>query len=241
MGMYPKVYFWGINNLKLYTIMRLIKNVLGIAAIAVITLSTTTVKAQDFGADVVSSYVWRGTQFGTGPAVQPWFTLPSISESLELGVWGSFPLSDDAAGQTYELDLYPSYDFGPFALTVTNYTFPGSTGAYGEDYELFDGDLEVTASGSVGPIGLTVGYFTDLEALYIEAGTTVAGMDLAIGYGSDAAGGFYVGDEDSGLVNVSLGGSKEIKITEDYSLPLFGSFIYNPTAEAAFMVVGVSF
>ena len=192
--------------------MKLIKNVLGIAAIAVLTLSTTTVKAQDFGADVVSSYVWRGTQFGTGPAVQPWFTLPSITESLELGVWGSFPLSDDAAGQTYELDLYASYDFGPFGLTVTNYTFPGSTGVYGDDYELFDGDLEVTASGSIGAIGLTVGYFTDLEALYIEAGTTVAGMDLAIGYGSDAAGAFYVGDEDSGLVNVSLGGSKDIKI-----------------------------
>lgn len=221
--------------------MKLIKNLFGIAAIAVLTLSTTNLKAQDFGADVVSSYVWRGTQFGTGPAVQPWFTLPSITESLELGVWGSFPLSDDAAGQTYELDLYASYDFGPFALTVTNYTFPGSTGVYGDDYELFDGDLEVTASGSIGAIGLTVGYFTDLEALYIEAGTTVAGMDLAIGYGSDAAGGFYVGDEDSGLVNVSLGGSKDIKITEDYSLPLFGSFIYNPTAEAAFMVVGVSF
>mgnify|MGYP001221934010 CR=1 FL=1 len=219
--------------------MKLIKNVFGIAAIAVLTLSTTTVKAQDFGADVVSSYVWRGTQFGTGPVIQPWFTLPTITDALELGVWGSFPVA--GGDQTYELDLYASYDFGPLALTVTNYTFPGATGAYGDDYGLFDGDLEVTASGSIGAIGLTVGYFTDLEALYIEAGTTIAGMDLAIGYGSDAAGAFYVGDEDSGLVNVSLGGSKDIKITEDYSLPLFGSFIYNPTAEAAFMVVGVSF
>ena len=188
---------------------------------------------------MVSSYVWRGTQFGTGPVIQPWFTLPTITDALELGVWGSFPVA--GGDQTYELDLYASYDFGPLALTVTNYTFPGATGAYGDDYGLFDGDLEVTASGSIGAIGLTVGYFTDLEALYIEAGTTIAGMDLAIGYGSDAAGAFYVGDEDSGLVNVSLGGSKDIVITEDYSLPLFGSFIYNPTAEAAFMVVGVSF
>ena len=219
--------------------MKLIKNVFGVAAIAVMTLSTTNVKAQDFGADVVSSYVWRGTQFGTGPVIQPWFTLPTITDALELGVWGSFPVA--GGDQTYELDLYASYDFGPLALTVTNYTFPGATGAYGDDYGLFDGDLEVTASGSIGAIGLTVGYFTDLEALYIEAGTTIAGMDLAIGYGSDAAGAFYVGDEDSGLVNVSLGGSKDIVITEDYSLPLFGSFIYNPTAEAAFMVVGVSF
>ena len=237
--------------------MKLIKNSIVMIFVVIISFTTTEIKAQDFGADVVSSYVWRGTQFGTGPAVQPWFTLPELTSGLELGAWGSFPLSDDggerASGQTYELDLYASYDFGPFALTVTNYTFNNPNGVYGETvddgvtvykdsgYELFDGDMEVTVSTSLGAIGLTVGYFTDLEALYVEAGTTVAGMDLAIGYGSDAAGGFYVGDEDSGLVNVSLGGSKDIKITEDYSLPLFGSFIYNPTAEAAFMVVGVSF
>lgn len=219
--------------------MKLIKNSIILFFAVVLSFTTTELKAQDFGADVVSSYVWRGTQFGTGPVIQPWFTLPTITDALELGVWGSFPVA--GGDQTYELDLYASYDFGPLALTVTNYTFPGATGAYGDDYGLFDGDLEVTASGSIGAIGLTVGYFTDLEALYIEAGTTIAGMDLAIGYGSDAAGAFYVGDEDSGLVNVSLGGSKDIVITEDYSLPLFGSFIYNPTAEAAFMVVGVSF
>lgn len=221
--------------------MKLIKNSIILSFAVVLSFTTTDLKAQDFGADVVSSYVWRGTQFGTGPAVQPWFTLPEITSGLELGVWGSFPLSDAGTGQTYELDLYASYDFGPFALTVTNYTFPTATGAYDtESYELFDGDMEVTASASLGPIGLTVGYFTDLEALYVEAGTTVAGMDLAIGYGSDADGAFYAGG-DSGLVNVSLGGSKDIKITDDYSLPLFGSFIYNPDAEAAFMVVGMSF
>ena len=219
--------------------MKLIKNSIILSFAVVLSFTTTDLKAQDFGADVVSSYVWRGTQFGTGPVIQPWFTLPTITDALELGVWGSFPVA--GGDQTYELNIYASYDFGPLALTVTNYTFPGATGAYGDDYGLFDGDLEVTASGSIGAIGLTVGYFTDLEALYIEAGTTIAGMDLAIGYGSDAAGAFYVGDEDSGLVNVSLGGSKDIVITEDYSLPLFGSFIYNPTAEAAFMVVGVSF
>ena len=225
--------------------MKLIKNSIILIFAVALSFTSTEIKAQDFGADVVSSYVWRGTQFGTGPAVQPWFTLPELTSGLELGVWGSFPLSDDggehASGQTYELDLYASYDFGPFALTVTNYTFPTATGVYDTaSYELFDGDMEVTASTSLGAIGLTVGYFTDLEALYVEAGTTVGGMDLAIGYGSDGDGAFYAGG-DSGLVNVSLGGSKDLKISDDYSLPFFGSFIYNPDAEAAFMVVGMSF
>ena len=225
--------------------MKLIKNSIILIFVVILSFTTTEVKAQDFGADVVSSYVWRGAQFGSGPAVQPWFTLPELTSGLELGVWGSFPLSDDggehASGQTYELDLYASYDFGPFALTITNYTFPTASGAYdGSGYELFDGDMEVSASASLGAIGLTVGYFTDLEALYVEAGTTVAGMDLAIGYGSDGDGAYYAGG-DSAIVNVSLGGSKDIKITDDYSLPLFGSFIYNPDAEAAYMVVGMSF
>ena len=34
-------------------------------------LSTNISYSQDFGADLVSSYVWRGTQFGSGSHIQP--------------------------------------------------------------------------------------------------------------------------------------------------------------------------
>ena len=216
---------------------------LAFAALFFTTFGTQKVEAQDFGADVASSYVWRGTQFGNGPHVQPWMSLGY--GNLELGAWGSVPLTAGDGGT--ELDLYVSYDLGPLALTVTNYTFPNtspvSKGAYVDGEGLFEGDyLEVSGSGSVGPIDLTVGYFTELEALYIEAGFSVGVVDVALGYGSDK-------DEEttwyanggSGLVNVSLGGSKDIKITDDYSLPVFGSLIYNPDAETAFLVFGMSF
>ena len=46
-------------------------------------------KAQDLGADLVSSYVWRGTQFGSGAHIQPYVSLST--GDLELGAWGSFP------------------------------------------------------------------------------------------------------------------------------------------------------
>ena len=39
----------------------------------------------------------------------------------------------------------------------------------------------------------------------------------------------------------SFSGEKDIKISEEYALPVFGSFIYNPDAEAAFLVFGFSF
>jgi len=203
-----------------------------------ISFNTNTMSAQDFGGDIVSSYVWRGTQFGSGAHIQPWMTLGS--GNLEAGVWGSFPTT--ASGGGNELDMYLSYNFGNFALTVTNYTFPTDNGTYGEGNPgLFDGDwMEVSGSADFGPVGLTVGYFTDAEALYIEATFPIGAVGIGVGYGSDGKDPFYAGG-DSGLVNLSFGGSKDIKFTEEFSLPVFGSFIYNPDSKAAFLVFGMSF
>ena len=213
---------------------------LAFAALFFTTFGTQKVEAQDFGADIASSYVWRGTQFGNGPHVQPWMSLGY--GNLELGAWGSVPLTAGDTGA--ELDLYVSYDLGPLALTVTNYTFPNTSpasgGAYVDGEGLFEGDyLEVSGSGSVGPIDLTVGYFTELEALYIEAGFSIGVVDVAIGYAGEDDSNWYVSE--AGLCNISVGGSKEVKITDDYSLPLFGSLVYNPDAESAFLVFGMSF
>ena len=94
---------------------------------------------------------------------------------------------------------------------------------------------------TVGPIDLTVGYFTEVEALYVEAGFSLGVVDFALGYGSDDEATAWYANGDSGLVNIAIGGSKDIKITEDYSLPLFSSFVYNPDAESAFLVFGMSF
>ena len=54
------------------------------------------VQSQDFGADVVSSYVWRGTQFGQGMHIQPWMTVGN--GGFEGGIWGSFPTTAGGGG-----------------------------------------------------------------------------------------------------------------------------------------------
>ena len=198
--------------------------------------SNQNVQSQDFGADVVSSYVWRGTQFGEGPHIQPYIS--TGKGGFEVGLWGSFPTT--AGGGGNELDAYISYDFGPLALTVTNYTFPDGDGTYSSG-GFFEGDLEISASTEIGGLSLMGGYFLDLETLYIEAGFGLGDVDFAIGFGSDSADAFYVGAGESAVCNVSFGYSKEIKITDDYSLPLFSSFIFNPKSEAAFIVFGASF
>ena len=200
-------------------------------------LSPNISYSQDFGADLVSSYIWRGTQFGSGAHIQPYMDLGS--GNLTGGVWGSFPTSAKGGGN--ELDLWVSYDFGPLALTVTNYTFPGEGGVYADGEGLFNGDYtELAASTSIMGVDLSAGYFTEVEALYVELGFSTGAVDIALGYGDDQADGFYAGGG-SGLVNMSFSGSKDIQISDNYALPVFGSFIINPEAETAFLVFGISF
>jgi|TARA_B100001939_G_scaffold332559_1_gene331677 hypothetical protein len=200
-------------------------------------LSTNISYSQDFGADVVSSYVWRGTQFGSGVHIQPYMTLGS--GNFEAGLWGSFPTTAEGGGN--ELDAYLSYDFGPLALTVTNYTFPGEGGLYSDGEGFFDGDYtEISGSTSIMGIDLLAGYFTEVEALYVELGFGAGPVDIAIGYGEDQGDAFYA-NGGSGIVNMSFSGSKEIQISDSFSLPVFGSFILNPEAETAFLVFGISF
>jgi hypothetical protein len=200
-------------------------------------LSPNISYSQDFGADLVSSYIWRGTQFGSGAHIQPYMDLGS--GNLTGGVWGSFPTSAKGGGN--ELDLWVSYDFGPLALTVTNYTFPSEGGVYADGEGLFNGDYtELAASTSIMGVDLSAGYFTEAEALYVELGFSTGAVDIALGYGDDQADGFYAGGG-SGLVNMSFSGSKDIQISDNYALPVFGSFILNPEAETAFLVFGISF
>ena len=200
-------------------------------------LSPNISYSQDFGADLVSSYVWRGTQFGSGAHIQPYMDLGS--GNLTGGVWGSFPTSAKGGGN--ELDLWVSYDFGPLALTVTNYTFPSEGGVYADGEGLFNGDYtELAASTAIMGVDLSAGYFTEVEALYVELGFSTGAVDIAFGYGDDQADGFYAGGG-SGLVNMSFSGSKDIQISDNYALPVFGSFIINPEAETAFLVFGISF
>ncbi len=74
------------------------------------------------GGDLVSSYLWRGTKFGTGPAIQPYVELGLGNFSI--GGWGSYCFTSDEAA---EADLYLSYgfDFG-LSIGMTDYYFPGT-------------------------------------------------------------------------------------------------------------------
>ena len=85
-------------------------------------------KAQEVSTvlDIYSSYIWRGTKFGSGPAFQPYMEFSA--GGFALGAWGSF---NAGAEEAAEADLYASYGFDlsestTLSFTVTDYYFPGS-------------------------------------------------------------------------------------------------------------------
>ena len=62
------------------------------------------------GLDIYSSYIWRGTKFGSGPAFQP--SVSFSTGGFEIGAWGSVSASTDEA---FEMDLYANIEIESLA------------------------------------------------------------------------------------------------------------------------------
>ena len=168
------------------------------------------------GADVVSRYVWRGTDYGNAASVQP--SIETAIGPVTVGAWGSFPLTDaigTSATAGNECDLYASTTVGPVGLTLTDYFFP----AYAGTDSLLNLDIhvfELSAGADVGPVSL-------LAAANVSGDTYLGSDDadidrnslyLEVGYGAFSIGlgnGVYTADDDydeggdmngDGIINV---------------------------------------
>lgn len=202
---------------------------------------TPEIKAQDWnvGLDINSSYIWRGSKFGTGPAFQP--TIEFSAGDFAIGAWGSVNASTDEAA---EVDLYLKYDFD-FGLTVgiTDYYYPGT--------EFFDFSKETGAHAfelnvgyEIGKLSLSANYFINEAGgvgnaggdIYFEAKYGFKHVDVFAGAGD----GLHTVSGNFSFVNLGISTSKEIRITDSFSLPLNGSLILNPATEQMYIVVGIS-
>ena len=72
--------------------------------------------------------------------------------------------------------------------------------------------------------------------MYFELGYSGAAADVFIGAGD----GWHSSTGDFGLVNIGVTKSKEIKITEHFSLPVSGAVIFNPDSEQLYILAGIS-
>ena len=224
-----------------------------------ILILTTPIFAQEFsvGTDFVSRYIWRGSDLGENtPSIQP--NLSFGISGLTVGFWGAWPTANPAGLD--EIDIYASYAIdlktaGGLSLGVTDYTNPNSGTKIGNfnNYDNKNGAgahfLEANVNYSAPesfPIYLSFNiFFYNLKnnPIYVEAGYSTTVKDIGFSAfagltpGEDQA---YYGVTNFSVINLGIKASKEIKVTDSFSIPLFGSVILNPASENLFYVLGVS-
>jgi hypothetical protein len=80
---------------------------------------------------------------------------------------------------------------------------------------------------------------------YVQADYSLNVQDVGLGFFIGAAAGSeenpdYYGSDKFNVINIGLKASKQIKITEDFLLPVSCSYILNPRAEISYLVFCIS-
>lgn len=208
----------------------------------------------DAGAELVSGYIWRGQDLGN-VSLQP--TLTIGYKGLSLSGWGSVGLDKD---DTKEFDLTLGYAVGGFHVAVTDYWFDNGAGYFHYGARNTAHVFEANAGYDFG--FLSVNWFTNFAGndgvnrdgnrayssyVSLAAPFRLGGLDWTAEVGAVPwATSFYnaTADDPAGangfeVSHVSIGASKEIRITEHYSLPLFARAVWNPATEGAYFVFGL--
>ncbi len=186
------------------------------------------------GMDLYSTYVWRGVAY-SGPSWQPYVDL-AVGD-LTIGAWGS-----QGYDGFQEMDLYISYSLGDLSAGLTSYYYPGTN--WTEDGSQA---YEVNLGYSLGSISIGANYILNEDETLERAGHVGQDMYFELGYSGSAADifigagdGWHSSTTDFGLVNIGVTKSKDIIITESFSIPLTGAVIYNPDSEQLYILAGIS-
>lgn len=226
-----------------------------IVLLAIGLVAGMTTYAQDeiattVSADFVNQYIWRGQDLGS-TAVQP--TLGISYKGLSLSAWGSYGLTNP--DDTKELDLTLGYTAGGLNIGITDYWFNAGLDPQNR-YFLYDAHgtnhvFEANIGYDFGP--LSVQWYTNFAgndgankdgdraySTYIELAApfklATAEWEATIGavpFATD----FY-GTSGLAVTNLSLKATREIRVTDSFSIPLFGQIAANPCSQKAYLVFG---
>lgn len=198
--------------------------------------------------DLYNRYVWRGFDFGDSPSIQPSMSLSA--GNLSIGVWGSFATTGHGSNPPYsETDLSASYSIplntGSLSLGVTDYFFPYATPDYFlfNDNHVYEANVGVTFAKSF-PLSISgninfAGKSDPDNSMYFELDYPVSTATLTFGFIPMKSG--YYGTRKFGVVDVGVSDSKDIPITDKFSVPLNGSLLVNPYTKKIYFLIGVSF
>lgn len=216
---------------------------------------SSTALAQDkvetnVAADFVNEYIWRGQKCGD-VAVQP--TLGVGYKGLSLTAWGSYGLSNK--DDVKEFDLTLAYSTGGLNIGITDYWF---SEGLDPDARYFKYD----AHGTNHLFEANIGY--DFGPVALQWYTNFAGNDGTNNSGKRAYSSYFevsvpfrlvtvdwtamagavpfattsYGTTGFAVTNLSVRATKEIRVTDSFSIPIFGQLTGNPCSQKAYLVLG---
>ena len=217
-------------------------------------LGSTTLAQEEIDtsvkADFVNEYIWRGQKLGD-VAVQPTFGVGY--KGLSLTAWGSYGLSNN--DDVKEMDLTLAYTIGRLNFGVTDYWF---SSGLDPDARYFKYDAHGTNHLFEANVGYDFGFaslqwYTNFSgndgtnkdgkraySSYFEA--TVPFTLFSVGW-TAAAGAVPFATTSYGttgfaVTNLTLRAAKDIKVTDSFSIPVFGQLTGNPCSQKAYLVFG---
>ena len=234
---------------------RMMKKVKSFFLAGLLLVGATAAWAQDeiettISGDVVSSYIWRGQDLGD-VSLQP--TLGVSYKGLSLTAWGSVGLTDPL--DTKEFDLTLSYTTGGLNIGITDYWFDAGLDP---DARYFEYDAHGTNHVFEANIGYDFGvasvqWFTNFAgndglnkdgkraySSYAEVAVPfkLATVDWTATAGVVPWATSLYGTTGFAVTNLALKATKEIKVTDTFSIPVFGQVVGNPCSQKAYLVFG---
>jgi hypothetical protein len=215
---------------------------------------STTAFAQDeiettISGDIVSSYIWRGQDLGN-VSLQP--TLGVGYKGLSLTAWGNVGLTNSE--DTKELDLTLAYTVGGFNVGITDYW----TNDGGDPAARY---FKYNAHGTNHVFEANVGYdfgFASLQWFtnfagndYKEDGKRAYSsyMEVVVPFkfsaiewtataGAVPSASALYGTSGFAVTNLALKATKDIKVSDTFSIPVFAQVAANPCSQKAYLVLG---
>jgi hypothetical protein len=240
--------------------MKKLKQIIQVILLSVVTsgmihASTDSTRVHlSVGADVVNHYVWRGLMLGNSPAIQP--VMQVSAGNLSFGSWASYSISPSSF---QEVDLFLNYSIGNLSIGLTDYYNPVDSLWKGDYYfkvnrsstlHTIESSLTYSEIGGTG-FSATAGvmlfgndrdedgsnFYSNYFELSYAANVNDYGLNLFAG--ATFSKGYYA--EKASLVNIGACISREVKISESFTIPVKGSFIVNPEKQNVYLVFGFTF
>ncbi|PKO99568.1 MAG: hypothetical protein CVU13_05700 [Bacteroidetes bacterium HGW-Bacteroidetes-8] len=196
------------------------------------------------GAEIVSSYIWRGQNYSHTPSLQPWAELSW--RGFTFGTWGAFRITGQGDD---EINFYISKETGPLTIAIWDYwSYSKTNPSQYFNYEpattshMFEGQamLSFGEENRFNFLFSSIFYGSDpSKSIYGEAEyvKSFGRNQISLFTGYQFKGEYYASS--AGFVNLGCSYLRHLPLNEKLASYISLSFIVNPSASSTYFIVAV--